>query len=167
MPRPPGLKIYRGLLNRSEVEEILSHEEYKPPRLELFRYFGEFGSKDVPKASPWMLAWGEKLHQWGLFEEIPNQYRVCDWVGELSAQFKWHIDNHRHGENILAICLSDGRAIGFRPNSDKRAVYELSLDAGDAYLIAGAARWSWEHTVLPRGKQKSGGKSFVVSYKRP
>lgn len=97
---------------------------------------------------------------------MPNQYRVTDWFGSLSAQFKWHIDNHRHGERILAISLSNNRVIGFRKDANS-PVFELEQNAGDAYLIAGPIRWSWQHCVLPRGKDKSGGRSFVVSFKRP
>jgi hypothetical protein len=183
MPKTPGLKTFDQLLTPEEVQSIVSQDEYtKNPGDVLFRYYGDFGheivepgdepirrgapGKETPPPRPWMLEWGAKLQERGLFDELPNQYRVTDWFGNLSAQFKWHIDNHRHGERILAISLTNNRAIGFRQNSDSE-VFTLEQNAGDAYLIAGPIRWSWQHCVLPRGQDKSGGRSFVVSYKRP
>jgi hypothetical protein len=188
MAKPPGLKTFPKLLSQKEVDLIVANDEYtKNPGDVLFRYYGDFGhntpepttppkadapirrgapGKETPPPSPWMLAWGKTLQDRGFFDEMPNQYRVTDWFGSLCAQFKWHIDNHRHGERILAISLSNNRVIGFRKDANS-PVFELEQHAGDAYLIAGPIRWSWQHCVLPRGKDKSGGRSFVVSFKRP
>ncbi|MDF1666760.1 MAG: hypothetical protein P1V97_33730 [Planctomycetota bacterium] len=165
MKRPTGLKIFQNLISEGEVQEILAQEETANSKGQLFRLFGEFGGKKAKKPSPWMQEWGARLKREGLFSELPNQYRLCDWIGEHSSQFKWHIDNSRHGEKILVLCLSEKRAIGFRKRG-KRESFELELCAGDAYMIAGAARWSWEHCILPVGEGKSGGKSFIMSYKR-
>jgi hypothetical protein len=189
MAKTPGLKTFKNLLSQQEVDSIVAHDEYtKNPGDVLFRYYGDFGhaitpepsaeapdanapvrrgapGKETPPPSPWMLKWGEKFYKEGWWEEIPNQYRVTDWFGHLAPQFKWHIDNHRHGEKILAISLSNNRAIGFRKDPDS-PVFELEQNAGDAYLIAGPIRWSWQHCVLPRGHDRSGGRSFVISYKR-
>jgi alkylated DNA repair dioxygenase AlkB len=167
--RPRGLKLYPGLLSLDEVERILACPELpqpSPETPELFRLFGDFGSnKPAAPPAPWMLAWGEALHEKGLFAETPNQYRLCDWIGDLHAQFKWHIDNDRHGEEILAISLSEHRRIGFRDPGHRRSVYEIELDIGDAYLMRGAARWKWEHRVIPAGAGRGGGRSFVLSYR--
>lgn len=171
MPKTPGLKSFKQVLSRDEVAQILAQDEFaKNPGDVLFRYYGEFGHPEGPRATPppapWMLHWGKVLLERGFLDEMPNQFRVTDWFGHLSAQFKWHIDNHRHGERILAVSLSDDRVIGFRKDADS-PVFELEQNAGDAYLIAGQIRWSWQHCVLPRGQDRSGGRSFVLSYKRP
>jgi hypothetical protein len=186
MAKMPGLKTFPALLTPEEVAKVVAQDEYaKNPGDVLFRYYGDFGhgmlapedatdapvrrgapGRETPPPSPWMLDWGRTLQDRGLFDVLPNQYRVTDWFGNLSAQFKWHIDNHRHGERILAISLSDKRVIGFRKDANS-PVIELPQNAGDAYLIAGPIRWSWQHCVLPRGQGGSGGKSFVLSYKRP
>lgn len=169
MKKPSGLKLYPGLLALEEVDELLGVEEYqdqKEAHVQLFRLYGSFGSKPAEEPREWMLSWGEQMVERGLFEQRPNQYRVCDWVGDLCGQFKWHIDNKRHGEAILSIALTDGRAIGFRPVGKGREVYEVELNRGDAYVMAGASRWEYEHSILPRGRSRSGGKSLVMSYKR-
>lgn len=165
MKRPTGLKIYRDLISEQEAKEILTREETANSKGQLFRLFGDFGGKKAQKPTRWMQNWGARMVTQGLFNETPNQYRLCDWIGEHSSQFKWHIDNSRHGEKILVLCLSENRAIGFRKKGKKDS-FQLELSAGDGYMIAGAARWSWEHCILPVGEGKSGGKSFVMSYKR-
>lgn len=170
MAKPPGLKTYPALLTPEEVAEVLARPEMVQPRPEnpqLFRLFGEFGSnKEADEPAPWMLEWGQRLAERGLFSATPTQYRLCDWIGDLAGQFKWHVDNDRHGQEILAIALSGGRRIGFRDPSRPASSYELDLELGDAYLMTGKARWSWQHRVLPRGRDRSGGKSFILSYRR-
>lgn len=170
MAKPPGLKVHRALFTPEEVAEVLAHPEMVQPRAEnpqLFRLFGDFGAnKEADEPAPWMLAWGERLTARGLFSARPTQYRLCDWIGDLEGQFKWHTDNDRHGQEILAVALSPGRRIGFRDPNRPAATFELDLDLGDAYLMTGKARWSWEHRVLPRGRERSGGKSFILSYRR-
>lgn len=168
MAKPPGLKTFRRFASPEEVAAIRA----RPELLEntdgaLFRLYGAFGGKDAGEPADWMRRYGRRLMKKGLFAKEPNQYRVCDWIGDHAAVFKWHIDNRRHGERIFVLSLSDERALGFRPLSDRRAVYELNQQAGDAYLMGGSCRWSWEHRVLPRGPNRGGGQSLVVSYKRP
>ncbi|MBU47730.1 MAG: hypothetical protein CL920_03450 [Deltaproteobacteria bacterium] len=165
MKRPPGLKLYPALLSSQDIHNILQRPELPQSRPEcpqLFRLFGDFGGKEASTPSPWMLEWGTRLQEQGFFSTTPNQYRLCDWIGDLSAQFKWHIDNKRHGKEILVISLTDQRRIGFRPPTG-RGYYSVELNAGDAYLMRGASRWQWEHCVLPSGQSRSGGKSFILS----
>ncbi len=167
MTRPPGLKVHRNLLDSGQVDAILAQQDFVNPDSkahDLFRLYGDFGGKEAQDPREWMLAHGRQLQSQGFFPSLPNQYRVCDWVGGLSAQFKWHVDNHRHGEKILVISLTDQRTLAFRKPGTS-GVYELMLDRGDAYIIQGAARWSWQHKVCPSGAHKSGGKSFVMSLK--
>jgi len=166
--KPPGLKIHRELLSPAEVKQLLAdcRRLPPPPNNPLFRYFGEFGENtDVEDVRDWMLPWGERMVTQGLFKKQPNQYRVCNWIGDLHDQFKWHIDSTRHGERILTICLTDSRTIGFRPRARHQAPYLLQLSAGDAYMIRATARWQWLHRVMPTGHGRSGGESFVIARK--
>ena len=171
MPRrPPGLKLYPDLLTGPALDTLRAQCRAlpPPPHNPLFRYFGSFGdgSRTEP-VQPWMVAVGQEMQRRGFFVEEPNQFRVTRWDGELAAQFKWHIDNRRHGEEILVISLTDRRAIGFRPRADDSVEpHVLRLSAGDGYLIRGTARWQWQHRVLPVGHRRSGGESFVVAWKR-
>lgn len=169
--RPPGLKVYRTLLNAAEVEELRTkcRSLAPPPHSPLFRYFGSFGdgARRIEPVEPWMVEWATKYVEAGIFPIQPNQHRVTNWRGDLSAHFKWHIDNQRHGEEILAICITGARRIGFRdPKRSAEEPFLLDLEAGDAYLIRGGSRWKWEHKVMPVGQDKNGGESFVLSYRR-
>ena len=86
---PPGLKLYPGLLTPAEVAQILAQPEMVQPVPEnpqLFRLFGEFAGKPADPPSAWMLAWGDRLVERGVFPERPNQYRLCDWIGDLAGQ---------------------------------------------------------------------------------
>jgi hypothetical protein len=90
---------------------------------QLFRLFGHF---DIPSAQPlaqWMMDCGKKMVKRGIFSQCPDQYRLCDWMGEFSGNFKWHTDNNHHGEKILAIAVSDARVIGFRPKKRTKSIY--------------------------------------------
>ncbi|WP_372371034.1 hypothetical protein [Candidatus Uabimicrobium sp. HlEnr_7] len=167
MKRPPGLKIIRNFFHQDEINHILSQTEFvNNSKMELFRLFGEFGGKEAQPPQEWMIDYGRKVFQHhDFFSEVPNQYRVCDWIGELSSNFKWHIDNKRHGKKILVVTLSSKRMIGFRCDAGSD-IFKIELSSGDAYLISGSSRWSWEHCVLPSGKEKSGGKSFIMSYRK-
>ncbi len=167
--KPSGIAVHRALLSPAEVQTLLGQCRSLPPTRgnPLFRLFGSFGqNKLTEETRPWMMDWGRLMVERELFSTLPNQYRVCNWLGELSAQFKWHIDSKRHGEHILVISLTDGRRIGFRPRGKPAATWVLELDAGDGYFMKGAARWSWDHRVMPTGRERSGGESFVLAYKR-
>ncbi|CAN0455479.1 unnamed protein product [Ectocarpus fasciculatus] len=170
MPRrPPGLKLYPQLLTGDALDALRAHCRAlpPPPSNPLFRYFGDFGENArTEPVRPWMLDMGRDMLARGFFSELPNQYRVTRWDGTLAAQFKWHTDNRRHGEEILVISLTDRRAIGWRPRADSPEPYVLRLEAGDGYLIRGSARWQWQHRVMPVGHQRSGGESFVIAYRR-
>lgn len=168
IPHPPGLKLYPHLLSSQEVGEILAQFELhkqSPTNPQLFRLFGNFELPSAQSLPQWMMDWGQKMVERGIFSQCPDQYRLCDWMGEFSGNFNWHTDNNRHGEKILAIALSEARVIGFRPKKRTKSIYRLPLNRGDAYLMAGAARWHWEHRVMPVGMQGSGGRSFIMSYK--
>jgi alkylated DNA repair dioxygenase AlkB len=169
MTKPTGLKIYKNLITMTEVEKILTQKEYKPQDESstiLFRYYGNYSAKSAHPAEPWMLEIGAMLFERKYLAEIPNLYRVCDWVGRLSSQFRWHIDNDRHGPEIISICLTDNRAIGFRDPTATDKIYKIELNAGDAYTMTKASRWNWEHRVMPVGRTSEGGKSIIVGYKR-
>lgn len=167
--RPTGLKKFPGLLDSKQVAEIIAHADRMAVSREsqkLFTYYGDFGTLETAEAESWMFEWGDYMVERGIFSRRPNQYRLCDWIGELSDQFKWHIDNKRHGDEILAIALSNKRSIEFRPKSRTKDSYRIDLDAGDAYMIRGTCRWQWQHRVMPVGQSRSGGRSFVLAYKR-
>ena len=155
------LKALRRLLDEGDVERLRGEcHTLGPPRGNpLSRLFGDFGeNKRTEPVEPWMIAWGERMLDARLFSEHPNQYRVCDWIGEYSAQLKRHIDGRRHGEELLVIALTDGREIGFRPPGRPHKTWTLSLNAGDAYFMRGAARWQREHRVMPTGRTRGGGR---------
>ena len=81
MRKPKGLKLHRALLTLEEVSEILACPELPQPRPEnpqLFRLFGEFGGKQAAEPAAWMLEWGTRLVEKGLYVDVPNQYRLCD-----------------------------------------------------------------------------------------
>ncbi|MEZ4359749.1 MAG: hypothetical protein R3B48_06175 [Kofleriaceae bacterium] len=167
--KPPGLKVHRRLLEDADVSALLADCRGLPPPTgnPLFRLFGDFGdNKDTEEVTPWMHRWGRWALDRQLFKEEPNQYRVCNWIGELSAQFKWHIDSRRHGEEILVISLTDGRKIAFRPPGSSDSGWVLELNAGDGYFMTGAARWNWDHKVMATGRERGGGESFILAFKR-
>lgn len=163
------MKLYPRLLSGGALDQLRERCRAlpPPPANPLFRYFGDFGENVLTEpVRPWMVEMGRDMLGRGFFSALPNQYRVTRWDGELAAQFKWHVDNRRHGQEILVVSLTDRRAIGWRPRIGDADPYILELDAGDGYLIRGAARWQWLHRVMPVGHARSGGESFVLAHRR-
>lgn len=66
------------------------------------------------------------------------------------ATIGWHRDAPMFGSRVVGGSLLSGcrmrfrRTVGGVPHS-----YELSLALRSAYVLAGAARWNWQHSIPP------------------
>jgi alkylated DNA repair protein (DNA oxidative demethylase) len=64
------------------------------------------------------------------------------------AGIGWHRDAPRFGPKVVGVSLLSGCSLRFqRRSADERRVFALDLEPRSAYVLAGAARWSWQHSI--------------------
>ena len=63
------------------------------------------------------------------------------------ATIGWHRDAPMFGK-VIGMSLGAACRMRFRKRSgDRRDVFELLLEPRSAYVLAGAARWQWQHSI--------------------
>ena len=64
------------------------------------------------------------------------------------AGIGWHRDSPRFGPKVVGISLLSPCPLRFQRRwPDERRVFALDLEPRSAYVLAGAARWSWQHSI--------------------
>jgi alkylated DNA repair protein (DNA oxidative demethylase) len=62
----------------------------------------------------------------------------------------WHRDAPAFGPTVVGLSLGSACLLRFqRGKADNRRVYEVELAPRSAYVLAGAARSSWQHSIPP------------------
>jgi alkylated DNA repair dioxygenase AlkB len=65
------------------------------------------------------------------------------------APIGWHRDAPKFGL-VAGLSLASPARLRFqRGKGDAREVTEVMLEPGSAYVLAGQARWSWQHSIPP------------------
>ena len=66
------------------------------------------------------------------------------------ATIGWHRDAPMFGAKIVGVSLASSCRMRFqRGSGDERRVYELALEPRSAYVLGGAARSTWQHSIPP------------------
>jgi alkylated DNA repair dioxygenase AlkB len=65
------------------------------------------------------------------------------------AGIGWHTDAPQFGDCLVAVSLAAPAMLEFRGVGAAHATYSLVLAPGSLYLCRGAARWHYQHRVLP------------------
>jgi DNA oxidative demethylase len=68
------------------------------------------------------------------------------------APIGWHRDSPSYEVVVGASLLSAARMRFRRGSPDSRENYEITLEPRSAYVLAGPARWTWEHHI-PAAKE--------------
>ena len=76
------------------------------------------------------------------FEEaLVTEYRPGATIG-------WHRDAPLFGPKVVGVSLAAACRMRFqRGKGDARQVAEVTLEPRSAYVLSGAARWSWQHSI--------------------
>jgi alkylated DNA repair dioxygenase AlkB len=161
---PAGLAYRAGFLGRDEERSLLEQLE----RLEFHeirmhgvvakraaRHFGldyDYERRGtIATAEPvpaWLLPLRERcaglagVRDEELVETLVQRYPA-------GAQIGWHRDAPAFGLVVGVSLLSSCRMRFRRGAGDARVVYELALAPRSAYVLAGSARWQWQHHVPP------------------
>jgi alkylated DNA repair dioxygenase AlkB len=66
------------------------------------------------------------------------------------ATIGWHRDAPMFGPKVVGISLATACRMRFqRGKGDARQVAEINLEPRSAYVLAGAARFAWQHSIPP------------------
>ena len=77
-----------------------------------------------------------------LVEVLVQRYPVGSTIG-------WHRDAPAFGIVIGISLLGSARLRFQRGRREQRRTWEVALAPRSGYVLAGAARWSWEHSIPP------------------
>ncbi len=162
--RPEGLVYKPGFLSEDEeasvlavVDEIDFHEVTMRGQTarRTVRHFGyDYGydswqlvpTDPLPESLLWLrdrCAALADLEPDRLVQTLVSRYPPAATIG-------WHRDAPMFGAKVVGVSLLSGCRMRFqRRVGDVRHVYEFELPARSAYVLAGAARSAWQHSIPP------------------
>jgi alkylated DNA repair dioxygenase AlkB len=118
------------------------------------RHFGlryDYGSREAGPGEP-MPEWLEPVRQAAarlagisakeLVQAIVQKYPPGSTIG-------WHRDSPTFGIVVGVSLLGRARLRFQRGRGEERQTSEVSLEPRSGYVLAGEARWSWEHSIPP------------------
>jgi len=166
--RPEGLVLQPDLITAGEeaqLLEVLGSLRFDPIPMHgrtarrTARHYGLGYDYESRTPQP-----GEPIPEWLL----PVRCRAAELAGaqpgELvealvqdyppGATIGWHRDASAFGTVIGVSLASAGRLRFQRGSGDARRVWELTLDPRSGYVLAGAARWAWQHSLPPAKAQR-------------
>jgi len=166
---PNGLLYKPDFLTSAEEEVLVAYIENQP--LEHPLYEDKYEAKRRHIGFGW--GWNYRTHKFIKGEPLPRflrstQLKIAKWlqiapervaealINEYTpgAAIGWHVDNEGF-EKIVGVSLAGWAKMRFRPlkykNQKKEAadVVALELEPRSAYVMQGAVRWDWQHSVPP------------------
>jgi DNA oxidative demethylase len=158
---PEGLVVRPELLSdaeEAELLEVLEHLRFDPITMHgqtarrTARHYGL--SYDYESRTPQP---GEPMPEW----LHPVRERAAELAGEAAddlveilvqryppgATIGWHRDAPAFGI-VVGVSLGGSSRLRFqRGTKEKRRVWEVTLEPRSGYVLSGAARWSWQHSI--------------------
>jgi alkylated DNA repair dioxygenase AlkB len=159
---PDGLLYVPDFLNAAEQSTLLrqvreldyEHDVFRGQRLK--RAYAQFGYAYVStgrtlEPAPAMPAFLSELIAKGL-RHCPAEARFNQCIVTRypeGAGIGWHTDAPRFGECIMAVSLGGEGRLQFRQNGSEAVSSEVFTTSGSLYVLHGAARWRYQHQVVP------------------
>jgi DNA oxidative demethylase len=161
---PPGFVYEAGFLSEREERALLEQLEtlaFEPIVIRgqaakrTARHFG----LDYDYEARGRLTPGEQLPDWlmplrnrcGEFAGVPVEALAEALVQRYppGSTIGWHRDAPMFGIVVGVSLASDCRMRFRRAAGAERSVRELVLERRSAYVLSGASRWSWQHSIPP------------------
>ena len=149
---PPGEE--RDLLDVFEALEMHEIRMHGQAARRTARHYGlsyDYGAREPRPGEPmpeWLLPLRERcaglagLAADDLVEALVQRYPAGATIG-------WHRDAPAFGV-VVGVSLGSACRMRFRRGgAGAREVHEIWLEPRSAYVLAGAARWSWQHSIPP------------------
>ncbi|MEV4658765.1 alpha-ketoglutarate-dependent dioxygenase AlkB [Micromonospora sp. NPDC049301] len=162
--RPAGLTYQPDVVSSDEERSLLATVaalDFREIRMHgqtarrTVRSFGvdyDFGSFQLTEAEPMPVALQEVrrrcadlagVAETSLAEALVTRYPPGSVIG-------WHRDAPVFGPTVVGLSLGSACLMRFqRGTAEKRRVYEVGLAPRSAYVLSGAARSSWQHSIPP------------------
>jgi DNA oxidative demethylase len=157
---PPGLVYRREFLSIEEESQLLAELDglrfdpivmHGQPARRTARHFGvgyDYDARRPQSAEP-LPDWLEgpraraaalaRVEPDDLVEALAQRYPVGSTIG-------WHRDAPAFGR-VVGISVAGACRLRFRPVRDTKRVWEVALEPRSAYVLRGASRWSWQHSI--------------------
>jgi alkylated DNA repair protein (DNA oxidative demethylase) len=161
---PVGLVYQPDLLTRAEERQVLDVLEamefhtitmHGQTARRTVRHFGlDYGyeswklepTEPLPRELGWLQRRAGALA--GLDPEDFAQILVSRYPP--GATIGWHRDAPMFGPKVVGVSLAAACRMRFqRGKGDARQVAEVTLEPRSAYVLAGAARFAWQHSIPP------------------
>lgn len=131
---------YKGYTARRRVLSFGTHYDFDTHRLD-----------PGPAPLPALLPLRAKAAQWlGIEPEAFVNLLITDYP--VGTPLGWHRDAPDF-ETVVGISLLGPARMRFRPyppeQPDRRDLLAIELPPRSAYVLSGAARWGWQHSVAP------------------
>lgn len=168
--QPSGLAYRDELISETEEADLLerfSQLEVTPlvlhgvPSRRLTRHFGvgyDFDSRstrDVEPIPDYLLDLREKAAG---FADVAVDSFVAALVTRYppGATINWHKDVPAFGSVVVGVSLASPCVMRFQRTAagGERRVFEQPLPPRSAYLLTGAARWVWQHSIPPVAEER-------------
>jgi alkylated DNA repair dioxygenase AlkB len=163
---PAGMRYEAEFLSREEEASLISIIERLPlermkyqqytARRRVVSYGGQydFSAQQLNEAEPlpgWLDALRERAGVWaGIAPEHFTQALIAEYAP--GTPLGWHRDVPDF-EDVVGISLLDEAVMRFRPyphvTGSKASSLKLVLPRRSIYLLRGASRWEWQHSVSP------------------
>ena len=163
---PEGMRYQEEFLSRAEEDSLVAciaalalapmqYQQYTALR-RVLSYGGQydFSARRLHEAEPlppWLDPLREKAGAWaGISPARFTQALVAEY--QPGTPLGWHRDVPDF-EDIVGISLLNDAVMRLRPYPPARGtraeVIKLTLTPRSIYLLRGAARWHWQHSVVP------------------
>ncbi|MDQ4071114.1 MAG: alpha-ketoglutarate-dependent dioxygenase AlkB [Actinomycetota bacterium] len=161
---PAGLAYVPGFVTEAEESELVAafeaadFEEVRMRGQAALRTVLHFGhryeyegwrlvpAEPLPSSLGWLRERAAALAEVGpedFDETLVTRYPRGAGIG-------WHRDAPLFGPKVVGVSLLAPCRMRFqRRTADLRRAHELELAPRSAYVLAGAARWSWQHSIPP------------------
>jgi alkylated DNA repair dioxygenase AlkB len=168
--QPSGLSYRDELITEHEEAELLerfAQLEVTPlvlhgvPSRRLTRHFGvgyDFDSRSTNEVEPipeYLLDLRAKAAGFG---GVPAESFVEALVTRYppGATINWHKDVPAFGSVVVGVSLASACVMRFQRTAagGERRVFEQPLPPRSAYLLTGAARWVWQHSIPPVAEER-------------
>lgn len=147
--RPPGFRVIKRFVGTEEQQEIelwiLSNFFWTKRRQGSLPPSEEYPpDAPIPK---WAEALGYRMVAMGIFQSRPDHVLLRRY--EHGAGVDPHIDREAYGPVVAGLTLGSSRVLQLtRPLRSSRL--EALLLPGDLYVMTGAARYRWRHSIPAR-----------------
>ena len=163
---PEGLRYAEDFLTPAEEAALLQQIQALPLAPMQYRQYEalrrvvsyggryDFSAQRLQEAAPmppWLQPLREKAAHWlGVQPQAFTQALVAEY--RPGTPLGWHRDVPDF-EDVIGISLLDVAVLRFRPyppDQPRRSdVRKMTLAPRSIYLLRGAARWNWQHSIAP------------------